>query len=89
LIATAFHLLLGQEPYANTKPQYYFLFIFWDIFEFFFIYFFYVETRRRTLEEISEIFRSPHPVKTSLSKTAITMHGTQGVTEILDEKDTA
>lgn len=56
------------------------------MFEFVFIYFFYVETRRRTLEELSEIFKSPKPVKTSLSKTQIVMHGSQGVTEVLDKE---
>jgi hypothetical protein len=49
---------------------------------------FYVETRRRTLEELSEIFRSKHPVKTSLEKTHIVMHGKEGVTEVL-EKETS
>jgi hypothetical protein len=68
--------------------QYYFLFIFWDTFQFAFIYFFYVETRRRTLEELSEIFRAPKPVKMSLSRTQIVMHGTNGVTEVM-EKDRA
>jgi len=58
------------------------------MFEFAFIYFFYVETRRRTLEELSEIFKSTKPVKASLSKTQIVIHGTDGVTEIL-EKDRA
>lgn len=67
--------------------QYYFLFIFWDIFEFIFIYFFFVETRRRTLEEVSEIFKSRRPVKTSLAKTRIIMHGNRGVTEMLDKEE--
>jgi hypothetical protein len=67
--------------------QYYFLFIFWDIFEFIFIYFFFVETRRRTLEEISDIFKSRKPVKTSLAKSKIVMHGSRGVTEMFDKED--
>jgi hypothetical protein len=67
--------------------QYYFLFIFWDIFEFVFIYFFFVETRRRTLEEISEIFKSRKPVEKSLNKTRIIMHGSRGVTEMLDKEE--
>lgn len=57
------------------------------MFEFTFIYFFFVETRRRTLEEISEIFKSRNPVKTSLSKTRIIMHGNRGVTEMLDKEE--
>ena len=59
------------------------------MFEFAFIYFFYVETRRRTLEELSEIFRAKKPVKTSLSKTQIVMHGSQGVTEVFDKETAA
>jgi hypothetical protein len=47
-----------------------------------------VETRRRTLEEISEIFSSKHPVKHSLNKTRIIMHGNgRGVTEMLDKDE--
>lgn len=46
-----------------------------------------METRRRTLEEISEIFNSRKPVKTSLSKTKIIMHGNRGVTEMLDKEE--
>lgn len=46
-----------------------------------------METRRRTLEEISEIFKSRKPVKTSLSKTRIIMHGNRGVTEMLDKEE--
>lgn len=58
------------------------------MFEFVFIYFFFVETRRRTLEEISDIFRSRKPVKTSLNKTKIIMHaGNRGVTEMLDKEE--
>jgi MFS family permease len=72
---------------ANSVMQYYFLFIFWDIFEFIFIYFFFVETRRRTLEEISDIFKSRKPVKTSLAKSKIVMHGSRGVTEMFDKED--
>ena len=57
------------------------------MFEFAFIYFFFVETRRRTLEEISEIFNSRKPVKTSLNQTRIIMHGNRGVTEMLDKEE--
>jgi hypothetical protein len=68
--------------------QYYFLFIFWDIFEFIIIYFFFVETRRRTLEEISDIFNAKQPVKHSLNKTRIIVHGNgRGVTEMLDKEE--
>jgi hypothetical protein len=47
------------------------LFIFWDLFEFAFIYFFFVETKNRTLEELTEIFRAKNPVKFSLQATEV------------------
>ena len=40
----------------------------WDIFEFIFIYLFFVETKGRTLEELDEIFESPNPRKASTAK---------------------
>jgi sugar porter (SP) family MFS transporter len=88
-IASFYNTFVTGIAFTNAGWKYYFLFIFWDMFEFVFIYFFYVETRRRTLEELGEIFRSKTPVKTSLSKTQIVMHGSQGVTEVLDKETTA
>lgn len=46
----------------------YIVFIGWDIFEATVSYFVSVETKGRTLEELSEIFESPNPVKASLQK---------------------
>jgi hypothetical protein len=37
----------------------------WDIFEFFVIYFFFVETKGRTLEELDSVFESKNPRKAS------------------------
>lgn len=48
---------------------YYIVFIVWDMIEFVIIYFFFVETKNRTLEEINEIFEADNPVKKSLEKT--------------------
>jgi len=39
--------------------------VFWDLFEFAFIYFFYVETKSRTLEDLDAIFEAPNPRKAS------------------------
>jgi len=87
-IANFYNTFVTGIAFSGAGWKYYFLFIFWDIFEFAFIYFFFVETRRRTLEEISEIFKSRKPVKTSLSKTRIIMHGgNRGVTEMLDKEE--
>lgn len=48
-----------------------FIFIVWDIIELVCIYFFFVETKNRTLEEINEIFKSPNPRQCSLMKHVI------------------
>lgn len=58
----------------------------WDIFEFAFIYFFFVETKNRTLEELTEIFRGKNRVKRSIQKTEVVVHGTEGVTEVLEKE---
>lgn len=58
------------------------------MFEFVFIYFFFVETRRRTLEELGDIFKAKSPVKASLNKTNIIMHSDgRGVTEMFDKEE--
>lgn len=85
-IAGFYNTFVTGIAFSGAGWKYYFLFIFWDIFEFAFIYFFYVETRRRTLEELSEIFRSRTPVKTSLAKTQVVLCGDEGVSEVLDKE---
>lgn len=45
---------------------YYLVFVFWDLFEAAFVYFLFPETKDRTLEELSEVFDAPDPVKKSL-----------------------
>lgn len=52
--------------------KYYIVFIIWDAIEFLIIYFFFVETKNRTLEELNAIFEAPDPVKKSLEKTSQT-----------------
>lgn len=39
--------------------------MFWDCFEFIFIYFFFVETKGRTLEELDVVFEAKNPRKAS------------------------
>ncbi|GJD03630.1 lactose permease [Colletotrichum higginsianum] len=53
---------------AFEKIGYYFylVFVFWDILEAVFIYFYFPETNHRTLEELEEVFSAPNPVKKSL-----------------------
>jgi len=58
--------------------------VFWDLFEFVFIYFFFVETKGRTLEELDEIFEAPNPRKASTAKTTLRRRVVEGS----DEKGT-
>lgn len=64
--------ILGQYTSAVAIEKigyhYYIVFIVWDLIEATIIYFFFVETKNRTLEEINEIFEAPNPVKKSLEK---------------------
>jgi sugar porter (SP) family MFS transporter len=64
--------ILGQYTSASAISsigyRYYLVFIFWDLVEFAIIYFFFVETKERTLEEMAEIFEAPDPVQKSLEK---------------------
>ena len=46
----------------------YIIYAVWNIVQTVWIYFFFVETRGRTLEELDPIFESKHPVKESLRK---------------------
>ncbi|MCJ1243130.1 hypothetical protein MMC30_000327 [Trapelia coarctata] len=72
--------------FTGAGWKYYILFIVWDIFEFAFIYFFFVETKNRTLEELTEIFRGKNRVKRSIQKTEVVVHGAEGVTEVLEKE---
>ena len=60
---------------SNIEWRYYFVFITWNIFVVVAVYFLFVETSGRTLEELTDIFRSQYPVKTSLSKSKIIVEG--------------
>ena len=67
--------------FKNISYYFYLVFLFWDLFEAAFIYFFFPETKDRTLEELAEVFEAPNPVKKSLEKrTAQTVMNTLNVT---------
>lgn len=71
---------------AFEKIGYYFyiVFVFWDLIEAVVIYFYFPETKGRTLEELEEVFSAPNPVKKSLEKrSAQTVLNTVG---LADEK---
>lgn len=50
---------------TELHPSVYLVFVIWDTFEVLMIYFFIVETKGLTLEEIDEVFAQPNPVKYS------------------------
>lgn len=51
---------------ANSGWRYYILYIVWDAFGVVVIYFFFVETKGRSLEELDWLFEQEKPVKASL-----------------------
>ncbi|KAJ2927900.1 hypothetical protein H1R20_g9211, partial [Candolleomyces eurysporus] len=57
-------------PIALERIQWrlYIVYVVWDLFECLVIWFCAVETKGRTLEELDEIFSSPHPVRASTTK---------------------
>ncbi|KAF2735853.1 lactose permease [Polyplosphaeria fusca] len=50
---------------SNIGYWFYVFFVFWDCFEFAFMYFFFVETKGLTLEELDDIFEAKNPRKAS------------------------
>jgi MFS family permease len=54
--------------FEHIGYYFYLVFVFWDLIEAVFIYFFFPETKDRTLEELAEVFEAPNPVKKSLEK---------------------
>lgn len=73
-IAGFYNTFVTGIAFTNAGWKYYFLFVFWDVFECLVIYFLFVETRKRTLEELTEIFRAKNPVKHSLEQTEIIVY---------------
>lgn len=58
----------GGTALGRISYWYYLFFVFWDMFEFAVIYWFFPETKERTLEELNDIFEAKNPVKASLIK---------------------
>lgn len=78
----------GSGPaFANIGAYFYLVFVFWDLVEFGVIYFYWPETKDRTLEELSEVFEAKNPVKKSLEKRdAATVLNTLDVDAAMVEK---
>ncbi|PQE07896.1 lactose permease protein [Rutstroemia sp. NJR-2017a WRK4] len=54
--------------FQNIHYYFYLVFVFWDLVEAAVIYFYWPETKGRTLEELAEVFEAKNPVKRSLQK---------------------
>ncbi|KAI6812810.1 general substrate transporter [Hortaea werneckii] len=80
-----FQLTSGCAGFVNTFAApvalnnigywFYVFFVFWDLFEFVFIYFYYVETSKRTLEELDAIFEAHNPRKASTCRPSVQSAG--------------
>ena len=60
-LAEFFNMFVIPIGLGAITWKFYFLYIAWDAFQTIFIYFFFPETKNRTLEEINKIFTSEHP----------------------------
>ncbi|KAL8286100.1 hypothetical protein RB597_002956 [Gaeumannomyces tritici] len=54
--------------FQRIGHYFYIVFVFWNLVEAAVIYFYWPETKDRTLEELEEVFAAPDPVKKSLEK---------------------
>ncbi|EJU03047.1 general substrate transporter [Dacryopinax primogenitus] len=69
LAINAFSLINSYVPpvaFDNIGWKFYLFYIVFDFVGIFVVYFLFIETRKRTLEEIEEIFQSSNPVRTSI-----------------------
>jgi hypothetical protein len=64
---------------TNSGWKFYILYLAIDALGVVTIYFTFVETKGRTLEEIDEIFADPHPVRKSLQKREVIVGGTKEI----------
>jgi hypothetical protein len=64
-VASFVNTFAAPVAMKNIRYWFYVFFVFWDLFEFTFIYFFFVETKGRTLEELDAVFEAKSPRKAS------------------------
>ncbi|KAH8161056.1 hypothetical protein CIB48_g7190 [Xylaria polymorpha] len=75
--------VIGWRLYVRTNPN--IVYIGWIVIEMILIYFFFVETAGKTLEELSEIFEAPNPRKFSTRKVKLEVTSTGEVVGISDK----
>lgn len=86
-VAGFYNTFVTEIAFTGASWKYYFLFIFWNAFEVAFICFLFVETKGRTLEELTVLFRAEKPVQTSLGKMAVVVRSGEGVEAREDGKE--
>ncbi|KAA8573440.1 hypothetical protein MFRU_038g00300 [Monilinia fructicola] len=86
-VAGFYNTFVTGIAFSKAGWRYYYLFVFWDLLEAAFIYFFFVETKGRTLEELTEIFNSAKPVQYSLQKSEVFIHEIEGAAEVTEKND--
>lgn len=70
---------------SNSGWRFYILYVVFDAFGAVVIYFFFVETRGRSLEELDELFQAKNPVKESLKARKSVMMGDDGIVKVTDD----
>lgn len=73
-------------PIAMSKIGWhtYIVFCGWCAFQTFAVWWCIPETKNRTLEELDEIFESPHPVKTSIQKRRVALAANGEIVEVVN-----
>ncbi|KAK4144466.1 general substrate transporter [Dichotomopilus funicola] len=78
-IASTILQYASGPAFERIGYYFYLVFVFWDLIEGAIMYFYFPETKDRTLEELEEVFSAPNPVKKSLEKrSALTVLNTVG-----------
>ena len=86
-IAGFYNTFVTGIAFSGAGWKYYFLFIFWDVGAFVVIYLFFVETKGRTLEELTEVFRGRGRVRRSLKRTEVVVGaGEEGGVQVLGKE---
>ena len=67
-IASTIGQYISGPAFVSMQYYYYLMYTGWDLIEATIVYFVFVETKGRTLEELVEVYDSPNPVKKSLEK---------------------
>ncbi|PGH14335.1 hypothetical protein AJ79_03157 [Helicocarpus griseus UAMH5409] len=65
-VSSIFIMYSSGPAFEDIKYYFYLFFVFWDLIEVAVMWFYFPETKERTLEELAEVFEAKNPVKRSL-----------------------